>query len=208
LVVRLTRPPTIRGSHKSLPRRVCVAVAPCSRRCDRLGAGFLVGVDPARHRAGTWSDLTRGGRSCRPPWSRLSGRHAGVDSRARGCVFRDLAADESDVWNAHERDPYCLDEHGQGGLVHCGHHPRHNRNVVAACWRKNARHDSRARSGAGGRPASISTLRTVVGETTTPMPLSSPTIRRYPQSGFSLARRRINAPMDGSSGGLPGFVCG
>jgi hypothetical protein len=129
LVVRLTRPPTIRGSHKSLPRRVCVAVAPCSRRCDRLGAllrGFLVGVDPARHRAGTWSDLTRGGRSCWPPWSRLSGRHAGVDSRARGRVFRDLAADESDVWNAHERDPYCLDEHGQGGFVHCGHHPRHN----------------------------------------------------------------------------------
>src|SRR6266545_5342438 len=53
-----------------------------------------------------------------------------------------------------------------------------------------------------------STLRTVVGETTTPRPLSSPTIRRYPQCGFSLARRRINAPTGGSSGGLPGFVCG
>src|SRR6266545_6122228 len=57
-------------------------------------------------------------------------------------------------------------------------------------------------------PASISTLRTVVGETTTPRPLSSPTIRRYPQCGFSLARRRINAPTGGSSGGLPRFVCG
>jgi hypothetical protein len=40
----------------------------------------------------------------------------------------------------------------------------------------------RARSGAGGKPASISTLRTVVGDTMTPGPLSSPTIRRYPQS--------------------------
>jgi hypothetical protein len=78
--------------------------------------------------------------------------------------------------------------------------------VVAACWRKKARHDSRARSGAGGKPASIRALRTVVGETRTPRPLSSPTIRRYPQCGFSLARRRINAPTDGSSGGLPGFV--
>jgi hypothetical protein len=52
-------------------------------------------------------------------------------------------------------------------------------NVVAACWRRNARHDSRARSGAGGKLASISSLRTVVGETATPRPLSSPTIRRY-----------------------------
>src|SRR6266511_1999194 len=81
-------------------------------------------------------------------------------------------------------------------------------NVVAACWRKNTRHDRRTRSGAGGRRPSISTLRTVVGETTTPRPLSSPTIRRYPQCGFSLARRRINAPVGGSSGGLPGSVCG
>jgi hypothetical protein len=80
-------------------------------------------------------------------------------------------------------------------------------NVVAACWRRNTRHDRRTRSGAGGKLASISTLRTVVGETSTPRPLSSPTIRRYPQCGFSLARQRINAPMDGSSGGLPGCTC-
>src|SRR6266540_4331839 len=52
-------------------------------------------------------------------------------------------------------------------------------------------------------PASISTVRTVVGETATPSPLSSPTIRRYPQRGFSLARRRINAATEGWSGGRP-----
>ncbi len=79
--------------------------------------------------------------------------------------------------------------------------------MVAACWRRKARHDSRARSGAGGKPAPISTLRTVVGETLTPRPLSSSTIRRYPQCGFSLARRRINIRSDRSSGGLPGFAC-
>jgi hypothetical protein len=56
--------------------------------------------------------------------------------------------------------------------------------------------------------APISTLRTVVDETMTPRTFSSPTIRRYSQCGFSLARRTINAPTDDSSRGRPGFVCG
>src|SRR5438034_8692224 len=52
----------------------------------------------------------------------------------------------------------------------------------------------------------MSTLRTVVAETATPTPFSSPTILRYPQRGFSLANRRIKAPTDESSGGRPGPV--
>ena len=43
-----------------------------------------------------------------------------------------------------------------------------------------------------GDPASSSTLRTEVGETGMPRPLSSP-LRLYPQRGFSSARRRISS---------------
>jgi hypothetical protein len=43
---------------------------------------------------------------------------------------------------------------------------------------QNARHDMPLRSGAGGAPAPTSTVRTVVDDTETPSPLSSPTIRR------------------------------
>ena len=78
--------------------------------------------------------------------------------------------------------------------------------ALAACWRRNARHDGRARSGAGGRPAPISTLRTEVAETVTPRPLSSPTMRRYPPWRFSRASRRIRVRSDRSSGGRPGAL--
>jgi len=54
-------------------------------------------------------------------------------------------------------------------------------NVVAACWRRKTRHDKPLRSGAGGIPALIRTLRTVVAEIATPRPFRSPTILRYPQ---------------------------
>ena len=79
--------------------------------------------------------------------------------------------------------------------------------MVAACARRNARQEERVRSGAGCSPSSSSTLRTEVAETLTPSPLSSPTIRRYPHCGFSLASRRIIARNEGSSGGLPDLVC-
>jgi hypothetical protein len=79
--------------------------------------------------------------------------------------------------------------------------------VLDACARKKARHDEEPRSGAGCRPASSSTLRTEVAETVTPRPLSSPTIRLYPQCGFSSARRRINSRSERSSGGRPGGRC-
>jgi hypothetical protein len=38
-----------------------------------------------------------------------------------------------------------------------------------------------------------------------PRPFSSPTIRLYPQCGFSRARRRINSRRERSSGGRPAF---
>ena len=61
--------------------------------------------------------------------------------------------------------------------------------------------------GAGWRPASSSTLRTEVAETVMPRPLSSPTIRLYPQCAFSLARRRISSRSERSSPGRPGLRC-
>src|SRR6266540_4079863 len=79
--------------------------------------------------------------------------------------------------------------------------------VLDACARKNARHDDCVRCGAGWRPASSSTLRTEVADTGMPRPLSSPTIRLYPQCGFSRASRRISSRSERSSGGRPGGRC-
>ena len=80
---------------------------------------------------------------------------------------------------------------------------------LPACARRNARHEERVRCGAGRRPASSSTLRTDVAETGMPRPLSSPTIRLYPQWGFSPARRRIRSKraLEGRSPGPPVRVC-
>jgi hypothetical protein len=79
--------------------------------------------------------------------------------------------------------------------------------MLDACARKKARHDECVRCGAGWRPASSSTLRTEVAETGMPRPLSSPTIRLYPQCGFSSARRRISSRSERPSGGRPGVRC-
>jgi TfoX N-terminal domain len=79
--------------------------------------------------------------------------------------------------------------------------------MLDACARRKARHDERVRSGAGLRPASTSTLRTEVAETVTPRRLSSPTIRLYPQCGFSSARRTISSRSERSIGGRPGARC-
>ena len=54
---------------------------------------------------------------------------------------------------------------------------------------------------------SSSTFRTDVGETSMPTPLSSPTIRLYPQCGFSSASCRIRSRSERSSGGRPGLRC-
>src|SRR6266516_7865631 len=77
--------------------------------------------------------------------------------------------------------------------------------MLAACTRKKARHVERVRRGAVWRPASSRTLRTEVAETAMPRTLSSPTIRLYPQCGFSAARRRISSRSVRSSGGRPGL---
>ena len=58
-----------------------------------------------------------------------------------------------------------------------------------------------------GSPASSSTFRTDVAETGMPRPLSSPTIRLYPQGGFSLERRRIGSRSERPSCGRPGLRC-
>src|SRR6266545_2815717 len=79
--------------------------------------------------------------------------------------------------------------------------------MLAACARKKARHDECIRCGAGWFRASSSTLRTEVAETAIPRPLSSPTIRLYPQCGFSPARRRMSSRSERSSGGRPGLRC-
>jgi hypothetical protein len=42
--------------------------------------------------------------------------------------------------------------------------------MLAACARTNARHEDRVRAGAGGSPASSSTFRTEVAETSMPTP--------------------------------------
>src|SRR6266540_868461 len=79
--------------------------------------------------------------------------------------------------------------------------------MLPACARRKACPDECVRCGAGWRPASSSTLRTEVAETAIPRPLSSPTIRLYPQCGFSRARRRISSRSERSSPGRPGLRC-
>jgi hypothetical protein len=93
-----------------------------------------------------------------------------------------------------------LQEGGLDGEEVAGEHARRLRTQEGAPGRTR-------RSGAGCSPPSSSTLRTEVAETLVPRLLSSPTIRLYPQCGFSRARRRISVRSDGWSGGRPGLVC-
>jgi hypothetical protein len=65
--------------------------------------------------------------------------------------------------------------------------------TVAACVRMNVRHDGPLRRGAGGIPWLRSALRTEDSETDQPSLTSSPTMRRWPQRGFSRARRTTKA---------------
>ena len=79
--------------------------------------------------------------------------------------------------------------------------------VTAACWRRNWRQLSRSRCGAGGRPAAARIARSEVAETAMPRPRNSPTIRWYPQVGFSRASRSTSSRVCCASGGRPGRVC-
>jgi hypothetical protein len=71
------------------------------------------------------------------------------------------------------------------------------------CACRKARHDCRSRCGAGGKPASASTLRTNVAETAMPSLRSSPTIRSSPSSSSrGRADESAPAPRDRSADGL------
>jgi hypothetical protein len=74
----------------------------------------------------------------------------------------------------------------------------------------NSRQDGPPRRPAGPSPASVRSLRTLVAETTTPSPMSSPAIRRHPHRGFSRARRRTSSRtsrlIPGRPGRRPGYV--
>ncbi len=82
--------------------------------------------------------------------------------------------------------------------------------MLFAWRRKNSRHERSPRWPAGPRPASTSSLRTLVAESSTPGQARSPTIRWWPQRGFSRASRRtrdrISAPIRGRPGS-PTRIC-
>lgn len=61
-----------------------------------------------------------------------------------------------------------------------------------------------ARSGAGSMPASLSISQTVDAATVIPSTSSSPWILRYPQPGFSVARRKTRVRMECTVRGRPG----
>jgi len=64
---------------------------------------------------------------------------------------------------------------------------------------------SPGRRGAGSMPAACRISQTVDGATVTPSLVSSPWIRRYPHSGFSVARRTTRRAIAGIVGGRPGL---
>src|SRR5664280_1399614 len=68
----------------------------------------------------------------------------------------------------------------------------------------NWRQESPFRAPAGPDPASPRILRTVVGETWTPRPTSSPTIRWYPHRAFSRASRNASSRTSRLTFGRPG----
>jgi hypothetical protein len=61
--------------------------------------------------------------------------------------------------------------------------------MLCQCARTNSRQGTPRRVPTGPSPPARSHVRTVVADTVTPSPLSSPTIRCYPHRGFSRARR-------------------
>ncbi len=77
--------------------------------------------------------------------------------------------------------------------------------IPAACARRNCRQPGPERRGAGSMPAACRISHTVDGATVTPSLVSSPWIRRCPQSGFSFARRTTRRAMPGAAGGRPGL---
>ena len=77
--------------------------------------------------------------------------------------------------------------------------------ISAARACKNCRQVGPDRRGAGSMRAARRISRTVDGATVTPGFVSSPWIRRYPHSGFSLAARTTRRAMLRTIGGRPGL---
>ena len=81
--------------------------------------------------------------------------------------------------------------------------------TIPAAWlRRNVVHDSNARPGAGSMRACLRIAHTVDAAMVMPSRASSPWIRRYPQVGFSEARRMIVWRVSATVDGLPGGRCG
>src|SRR5262249_14957331 len=76
--------------------------------------------------------------------------------------------------------------------------------IESACACEKARQLSWPRSPAGETAECRRILATVVAETLTPTPASSPTIRLYPQRWFSRARRSTSSRISSDTAGLPG----
>jgi hypothetical protein len=75
----------------------------------------------------------------------------------------------------------------------------------ASAWeRRKSAQVLAARSGAGSIPASFNICHTVDAATFTPSTSSSPWSRRYPQLGFSCARRGTRRRTERAAGGRPG----
>jgi hypothetical protein len=77
--------------------------------------------------------------------------------------------------------------------------------IVLCAWpRMNSRQEAPPRRPARPSPAPVRILRTLVGESWIPRPLSSPTIRSYPHRGFSRASRRTSSRTSRLTLGRPG----
>jgi hypothetical protein len=76
--------------------------------------------------------------------------------------------------------------------------------VAVACARRNSGQVGPELLGAGPVPCRRKMAHTLEGESRTPMVASSPWIRRYPQVGFSLARRRTTETVPIGNAGRPG----
>jgi hypothetical protein len=101
------------------------------------------------------------------------------------------------------QDGQALEQHGVGvqeGRRRCG--------IPAAWVPRNCRHAGPERRGAGSMPAARRISQTVDVATVTPSLVSSPWIRRYPRSGFSLPAGRQDGGCSGlRAGGRACAVC-
>ena len=80
---------------------------------------------------------------------------------------------------------------------------------ATAAWdRRNCDQVTSERVGAGSVPALLRICQTVDAARRWPSPLSSPWMRRYPQVGFSAARRSASRRSSAAVGGRPGGRCG